>query len=81
MPPHVRPRICLKIVTEDVVFNPLMVQLFVDDAFCNAMESFRPWVIGLTLKRIEDIGPDFRGLAVCLAGRKECGKGGGKCVN
>ncbi|CAJ1342462.1 unnamed protein product [Effrenium voratum] len=38
----------------DVVFNPLMVQLFVDDAFCNAMESFRPWVIGLTLKRIEE---------------------------
>ncbi|CAE7569616.1 unnamed protein product, partial [Symbiodinium natans] len=38
----------------DVVFNPLIVQLFIDDAFCNAMESFRPFVIGLTLKRIEE---------------------------
>lgn len=38
----------------DVVFNPLIVQLFIDDGFCNAMESFRPFVIGLTLKRIEE---------------------------
>lgn len=38
----------------DVVFHPLMVQLFVDDAFCNTMESFRPFVINLTLKRIEE---------------------------
>jgi len=38
----------------DVVFHPLIIQLFVDDAFCNSMESFRPFVINLTLKRIEE---------------------------
>lgn len=38
----------------DVVFHPLIVQLFVDDAFCSSTESFRPFVINLTLKRIEE---------------------------
>eukprot|EP00438_Fugacium_kawagutii_P022488 Skav229695 [mRNA] locus=scaffold3722:200337:207677:- [translate_table: standard] len=41
-------------VDTDVVFHPLIVQLFVDDAFCNSTESFRPFVINLTLKRIEE---------------------------
>lgn len=38
----------------DVVFNPLMIQLFMDDAFCNKLENFRPFVINLALKRIEE---------------------------
>eukprot|EP00747_Dinoflagellata_sp_TGD_P162427 gnl/TRDRNA2_/TRDRNA2_180023_c0_seq1.p1 gnl/TRDRNA2_/TRDRNA2_180023_c0~~gnl/TRDRNA2_/TRDRNA2_180023_c0_seq1.p1 ORF type:complete len:538 (-),score=128.77 gnl/TRDRNA2_/TRDRNA2_180023_c0_seq1:52-1665(-) len=37
----------------DVIFNPLIVQLFMDDAFCKAMEQFRPFVINLVLSRVE----------------------------
>lgn len=25
----------------DVVFNPLLIQLFMDDDFCNSIENFR----------------------------------------
>eukprot|EP00931_Biecheleriopsis_adriatica_P087416 TRINITY_DN61895_c0_g1_i1.p1 TRINITY_DN61895_c0_g1~~TRINITY_DN61895_c0_g1_i1.p1 ORF type:complete len:540 (+),score=166.51 TRINITY_DN61895_c0_g1_i1:71-1690(+) len=38
----------------DAVFNPLIIQLFMDDAFCDVMAQFRTWVINLTLKRIEE---------------------------
>ncbi|CAE8632746.1 unnamed protein product [Polarella glacialis] len=38
----------------DVVFNPLIVQLFMDDDFNKVMESYRPFVINLALKRIEE---------------------------
>eukprot|EP00405_Crypthecodinium_cohnii_P019644 CAMPEP_0206475460 /NCGR_PEP_ID=MMETSP0324_2-20121206/34093_1 /ASSEMBLY_ACC=CAM_ASM_000836 /TAXON_ID=2866 /ORGANISM="Crypthecodinium cohnii, Strain Seligo" /LENGTH=414 /DNA_ID=CAMNT_0053950823 /DNA_START=46 /DNA_END=1290 /DNA_ORIENTATION=- len=38
----------------DVVFNPLIIQLFMDDEFCNKMSQYRPFVIGLALKRIEE---------------------------
>jgi len=42
----------------DVVFNPLVVQLFMDDEFCSAMEQrespYRPWLLNLALKRIEE---------------------------
>lgn len=38
----------------DAVFHPFIIQLFMEDAFCNTMEKFRPYVIGLVLKRIED---------------------------
>lgn len=38
----------------DVVFNPLMIQLFMDDAFCNKLDNFRPFMINLALKRIEE---------------------------
>mmetsp|Transcript_42368 Transcript_42368/g.76037 ORF Transcript_42368/g.76037 Transcript_42368/m.76037 type:complete len:539 (+) Transcript_42368:54-1670(+) len=38
----------------DVVFCPLIVQLFMDDDFCNSIESYRPFVINLILKRIEE---------------------------
>jgi len=38
----------------DVVFNPFIVALFMDDDFCNATEQFRPYVINLALKRIEE---------------------------
>jgi len=38
----------------DVVFNPLIIALFMDDEFCNAMSQYRPFVINLALKRIED---------------------------
>lgn len=37
----------------DVIFNPFIVQLFMEDEFCNAMEDYRPFVINLTLNRIE----------------------------
>mmetsp|Transcript_128763 Transcript_128763/g.223306 ORF Transcript_128763/g.223306 Transcript_128763/m.223306 type:complete len:534 (-) Transcript_128763:233-1834(-) len=37
----------------DVVFNPFIVQLFMDDEFCNSMKDYRPFVINLALKRIE----------------------------
>lgn len=38
----------------DVVFNPLMIQLFMDDAFCNKLDTFRPFMINLALKRMEE---------------------------
>lgn len=38
----------------DAVFNPLIVQLFMDDAFCNLMAHYRQYIINLVLKRIED---------------------------
>lgn len=38
----------------DVVFNPLIISLFMDDAFCKTMEQFRPYVINLALHRIEE---------------------------
>merc|ERR1719188_888186 len=38
----------------DVIFNPLIVQLFMEDEFCNKMAQFRPFVINLALKRIEE---------------------------
>jgi len=38
----------------DVVFNPFIIALFMDDDFCNATSQFRPYVINLALKRIED---------------------------
>jgi len=38
----------------DVVFNPLIVQLFTEDDFCNKMEEYRPFVINLAFKRIEE---------------------------
>jgi HSP20 family molecular chaperone IbpA len=42
----------------DVVFNPLVVQLFMDDEFCSAMEQrespYRPWLLNLVLNRIEE---------------------------
>lgn len=38
----------------DVVFAPLIVQLFMDDEFCSAMKQFRPWVTNLALKRVEE---------------------------
>jgi len=38
----------------DVVFNPFIVQLFMEDEFCTAMSQYRPFVIGLALKRVEE---------------------------
>jgi len=38
----------------DVVFSPLMIQLFMDDDFCNSMTQYRPFVINLALNRIEE---------------------------
>jgi hypothetical protein len=40
----------------DVVFNPLIIQLFMEDEFCNAegLQNFRPFVMNLALKRIEE---------------------------
>lgn len=38
----------------DIVFNPLIVKLFMDDGFCKALEKFRPFVVGLALKRVEE---------------------------
>eukprot|EP00933_Yihiella_yeosuensis_P072827 TRINITY_DN81365_c0_g1_i1.p1 TRINITY_DN81365_c0_g1~~TRINITY_DN81365_c0_g1_i1.p1 ORF type:complete len:549 (+),score=133.68 TRINITY_DN81365_c0_g1_i1:149-1795(+) len=38
----------------DVVFCPLIIQLFMDDEFCNLMETYRPYVMNLALKRIEE---------------------------
>lgn len=38
----------------DVVFNPLIVNLFMDDEFCNAMNQYRPFVINLALNRIKE---------------------------
>jgi hypothetical protein len=40
----------------DVVFNPLIIQLFMDDEFCNAdgLQNFRTFVMNLALKRIEE---------------------------
>lgn len=37
----------------DAVFNPFIVNLFMDDEFCQAQEQFRPYVMGLALNRIE----------------------------
>jgi len=40
----------------DAVFNPLIIQLFMDDEFCNSegLSNFRPFVMNLALKRIEE---------------------------
>lgn len=38
----------------DVVFNPLIVQLFMDDAFCTQKAEFRSFVMNLAMKRIEE---------------------------
>jgi len=38
----------------DVVFNPFIIQLFMDDDFCNLVEQYRSWVMNLALKRIEE---------------------------
>lgn len=38
----------------DVVFNPVIIQCFMDDEFNKTMEQFRPFVINLALKRIEE---------------------------
>lgn len=38
----------------DVVFNPFIVALFMDDDFCNAQDKYRPFIINLALKRIEE---------------------------
>lgn len=38
----------------DVIFNPFIIQLFMEDEFCNLQEKFRPYVINLALKRIEE---------------------------
>jgi len=37
----------------DVVFNPFVVKLFMDDDFCNAMENFRPWLTNVAFNNIE----------------------------
>jgi hypothetical protein len=37
----------------DVIFNPLIIQLFMDDAFNQTKAEFRPFVINLALGRIE----------------------------
>jgi HSP20 family molecular chaperone IbpA len=37
----------------DVIFNPFIIQLFMDDAFNNTMKEFRPFVINLALGRVE----------------------------
>eukprot|EP00927_Polykrikos_kofoidii_P034173 TRINITY_DN29008_c0_g1_i1.p1 TRINITY_DN29008_c0_g1~~TRINITY_DN29008_c0_g1_i1.p1 ORF type:complete len:585 (-),score=112.91 TRINITY_DN29008_c0_g1_i1:147-1742(-) len=46
----------------DVVFNPLIVQLFMDDEFCNTMENYRNWIVQLALNRIEQ----SIGVKLCL---------------
>mmetsp|Transcript_2486 Transcript_2486/g.6690 ORF Transcript_2486/g.6690 Transcript_2486/m.6690 type:complete len:525 (-) Transcript_2486:72-1646(-) len=38
----------------DVVFNPFIIALFMDDEFCNAQDKYRPFIINLALKRIEE---------------------------
>eukprot|EP00928_Gymnodinium_smaydae_P032125 TRINITY_DN23347_c1_g2_i1.p1 TRINITY_DN23347_c1_g2~~TRINITY_DN23347_c1_g2_i1.p1 ORF type:complete len:544 (-),score=154.50 TRINITY_DN23347_c1_g2_i1:73-1704(-) len=38
----------------DVVFNPLIVQLFMDDDFNGKMVQYRPWVLDLVVRRIEE---------------------------
>lgn len=38
----------------DVVFNPLIVQLFMDDAFCSTNDQYRPWLVNLALNRVEE---------------------------
>lgn len=37
----------------DVVFSPLIIQLFMDDNFCNSMETFRQFVMNLAINRVE----------------------------
>lgn len=37
----------------DVVFNPFVVKLFMDDDFCNASETFRPWLTNVAFNNIE----------------------------
>jgi len=37
----------------DVVFNPFVVKLFMDDDFCNAMDNFRPWLTNVAFNNIE----------------------------
>lgn len=37
----------------DVVFSPLIIQLFMDDGFCNHMETFRQFVMNLAINRVE----------------------------
>lgn len=44
----------------DVVFNPFIVNLFMEDAFCHAKEEYRPWVVGLAFNSLK------RGLGVDL---------------
>lgn len=43
-----RPNYCV-----DVVFNPFVIKLFMDDGFCKTMEQFRPWLTSLAFKNIE----------------------------
>lgn len=38
----------------DVIFNPLIICMFMDDEFCNKMETFRPFVVNLVTKRVDD---------------------------
>jgi hypothetical protein len=38
----------------DIVFNPLIVQLFMDDEFCNKMEQYRQWVLNMAVKRVDE---------------------------
>lgn len=45
----------------DVIFHPLIVQLYADDEFCKVMDQFRVFVMNMVITRIED------GLGVKLA--------------
>jgi len=38
----------------DVVFNPFIITLFMDDDFNKSMEQYRPFIMNLALKRIEE---------------------------
>lgn len=38
----------------DVVFNPFIIQLFMEDDFCSKLENFRPFLINLAVNRIEE---------------------------
>jgi len=37
----------------DIVFNPFIIQMFMDDEFNATMEAYRPFIINLALQRIE----------------------------
>lgn len=37
----------------DVIFNPFIIQMFMDDAFNETMKEYRPFIINLVLGRIE----------------------------
>lgn len=37
----------------DVVFNPFVVKMFMDDEFCGSMTDYRPWVTNLAFNNIE----------------------------